>query len=657
MFIIKQGYEAAGNKNTRFVVACEWVVKLFQRHQLMMPVILIGLSASYVNADTQLSSAGFSANVSSVNSGKCMDVASASKAIGANIIQNTCNTGLSQKVVFTPVAGKTNVYSLSFANSGLCMGVYIGRRQDGAFIVQEVCNGNLNQQYLLQSAGNNQYQLVVQHTRKLIDVQLSSTSDGAALIQNQLLNINSQKWLLNSISSAMNPVQMENALATPSFQMFPIANNNEIEGYASQVSVDSGQSINFFVNAKIDTSYTLTLYRLGWYNGVGVRQVAAPVSLPGIKQVMPVADSSTGLMEANWINPYTITVPIDWVSGYYVAAVVGNQSGLGRVIPFTVTNNGRYSKYILQSPVSTWQAYNNWGGRSMFTYNSANAVTATQVSFNRPYGEGFGLAIFMQWEINMLRFLEREGYDVAYQTDVDTHLNGASLWTHQALISVGQSEFWTANIRNNIEFALSHGQSIGSFGANAGYWQSRLNPSSTGQAARTLVCYKQAALAQDPFALDADPTNDIYITTLWRASPVSRPENALLGIMYSYETVHSDVVISDAAHWVFAGTNLHNGDKLPGLLGGLIDSYFDNGLAPANTQILAHSPATATIFGDMSIYTKTCLAAPCVNNAATVFSVGTLNWTWGLDGFNNNQNLVSPAAQQITRNVLNAMVQ
>ena len=44
-------------------------------------------------------------------------------------------------------------------------------------------------------------------------------------------------------------------------------------------------------------------------------------------------------------------------------------------------------------PVSTYQAYNKWGGKSLYTFNSSGDVTvagtprAVKVSFDRPYDQ------------------------------------------------------------------------------------------------------------------------------------------------------------------------------------------------------------------------------------------------------------------------------
>jgi hypothetical protein len=461
-----------------------------------------------------------------------------------------------------------------------------------------------------------------------------------------------------------NRIQVENAKAgNPEWRIDDqnIAKNKEIEGYTFPASVNSNNTINFYVNSTIDQTYTLTIYRLGWYNGAGARRMQPPITRTSIKQVLPTPNSTTGLVEANWRNPYRLTIPSNWVSGIYIVLVKGDQSGLNRYIPFVVTNDGRFSNYLFQSAVTTWQAYNAWGGKSLYSSNSTGGA-ARKVSFNRPYQRGAGMGDLGSWEIYMLRFLEREGYDVSYQADTDTHeSSGSQLYLyHKALLSVGHDEYWTKKMRDNVENARNHGLGLGFFGANAAYWQNRLEPSGIGQRNRTIVSYKDFAATEDPYALDLDSSNDILITTRWRESPVNRPENMLIGIMYTTDPVDGDIVVSDASHWVYTGTGLRNGDKLAGLLGYEIDSYVNNGQAPANTQIIATSPDplnSATI-GNMTVYTRGCPSSYryfCANITATVFATGSMQWNWGLDNYG-YRGLENNAAKQITRNVLARLI-
>jgi hypothetical protein len=242
------------------------------------------------------------------------------------------------------------------------------------------------------------------------------------------------------------------------------------------------------------------------------------------------------------------------------------------------------------------------------------------------------------WEYNMVRFLERERYDVTYTTDYDVHRRPAELLEHRALIVMGHDEYWTMAQRNGIVAARDAGVHLGFFAANVGYWHVRFEPSMQNVPDRTMVGYKGAA-SQDP----GTPA-----TTLFRN--LGLPENQLIGVMYGIDPVNSDVVIDDASTWVTAGTGLRTGDRLPGLLGYEIDWMTEK--LNASMRRIGHSPYGGH-HGDMTVY-----EAPNKTGGApaTVFATGTMQWAWGLDDYYAGAlrpSRLSVPAQQITRNVLN----
>ena len=500
-----------------------------------------------------------------------------------------------------------------------------------------------------------------------------------------------------------NPVQTENTQpGNNDWVLTNPATNREIEGYASLTSVNRGNPINFFVSTS--GPYTIDTYRLGWYKGDGARKMAgSPVHLTGTVQPIP-APTADGFFECNWAVSHTLSVGNDWVSGVYVAKLTQSSSGKQSYIIFVVRDDDRASDYLFQSSVTTFQAYNNWpgianGGKSLYEHNSAGGLRATQVSFNRPYtieptagttdhrgpASGVGAGEFFTvnntpatdiiysaaWECNMVRFLEREGFDVTYSTNIDTHANGRSLLLHKGFISVGHDEYYSLEMRNSLETARDGGVSLGFFGANIAYWQIRLNPSviDGSKPYRTMVCYKYAGPGETIGPLDpiigggpSDPSltaGDIPVrnrtTVKWRDAVLNRPEDELVGVMTDLAQgipVDTDIIVADASHSVFTGTQLQNNSPLRGLLGYETDRRFGN--APANTVTLAHSPThpTGSDFSDMTIYT--------VQSGAIVFATGSPQWNWGLDDYNAptlRSSRLNTQAQQITRNVLNKMVQ
>jgi hypothetical protein len=506
---------------------------------------------------------------------------------------------------------------------------------------------------------------------------------------------------------ATNPTARENQKpGTADWELENPATKREIEGYASLTSVNLGGEIKLFVNTK-EPNYTIEIFRTGWYDGLGGRRMNDPIVRKAIRQPPPREDEASGLIECDWKDPYILRIPdrhSDWTSGIYLAKLTAGGTSKQSYIIFAVRDDDRKSDILFQSSVTTFQAYNNWGYKSLYRWNS-HAKQAYKVSFNRPYAMspnrkaayGIGAGEFLTnfqpkrrtssagWEYNMVRWLEKEGYDVTYATNIDTHFNSRLLLSHKAFLSVGHDEYWSRDMRENIEAARDEGVSLGFFGSNICYWQIRLEPSRiTGEVNRTVVAYKEmadldplggfkaevgavnssveiAAAGQLNYGIgkpERDRTATAYnqppalyslVTTRWRDSSVGSPEDALIGVMYETFQVNSDIVIDlSAPDWLLDKTDLKHGDKLPGLLGYEVDRIFGN--APKNLVRIAHSPyphGGGTRYADMTVYTA--------NSGAKVFATGSMQWAWGLDNYNAPE-LRSPVlnagAQQITRNVL-----
>lgn len=440
-----------------------------------------------------------------------------------------------------------------------------------------------------------------------------------------------------------------------------MATNHEIEGYASATSINRGETINFYVNTSSPT-YDLYVYRMGWYGGHGGRLMQEIDNLPGVQQpACPITDTATLLRECDWATSHTLAVPnntldpTDWASGVYLVKLKASDGKQSYMI-FTLRDDNRNADFLFQSAVTTYQSYNIWGGSNL--YGTGGTPKAYKVSFNRPYARTgvlinptVGTGDFMEWEMLMLRFVEREGYNVAYSTNLDTHTAGARLLAYKALLSVGHDEYWTKQMRDNIEAARNAGVHLGFFGANAGYWQMRFEPSSTGQANRTMVAYRHDTDTNDPMY----QINPLDATFLFRQ--ISRPESALVGVQYDYNTVRGNMVVSDCSSWICAGTGLVAGDVLPGLLGYEVDGM--NAFSPAGIMAIMTSPyvcrspfpgcsASPTQYSHMTYY-----VAP---SGAMVFATGSMSWNYGLDSFGPNSRFVNLQAQQISRNVLNRFI-
>jgi hypothetical protein len=312
------------------------------------------------------------------------------------------------------------------------------------------------------------------------------------------------------------------------------------------------------------------------------------------------------------------------VSGYYLANLVLTRGGLARrgsFVPFIVrATTGRHAAILVQAAVNTWQAYNNWGGRSL--YWNHTGIGDDHVSFDRPYNlhgappEGGRMANLPQaWEFPLVRFLERYGYDVAYTTDVDTDRDPAELLRHRLVMTAGHDEYWTKTIRNAFERARDSGVNLAFMGANTGYWQMRYEAEH-----RTIVEYRTA---------DRDPESDPTLKTVsFRELATPRPECALIGVQWG-EIGNGDYTPVGAATtppdpW-FTGTGLRPKDVLRGLVGYEYDSVFDACKTPPLTRLFQ-----ATIPNHLNAVAVRYIAP----SGAYVFASGSIRFATALDPLN-----------------------
>ena len=437
----------------------------------------------------------------------------------------------------------------------------------------------------------------------------------------------------------------ENArTGTQAWRLAPATRAGTIEGFADRVSAVAGDRVGLFVSTT-EPAFRVEAYRMGFYQGLGARRVWASGPIPGVEQGRPHRQPGTNMVEAPWSKSVDIDVDSSWPPGVYLLKLAADGVAQ-RYVPLTIRDDGSTAALVVQSSVTTWQAYNQWGGYSLYEGGSGSGSferRARVVSFDRPYARGDGAADFVGLELPLVAMAESLGLDVTYWTDVDLHARPELLTRHRALLSLGHDEYWTRAMRDGAENARDHGVNLAFLGSNAVFRQIRLEPSPLG-ADRREVGYKSAT---------ADPmrrTHPAEVTVNWREPPVSRPESSLIGQQYECNPVRADMVVADGSAWVFAGTGLHTGDKLSGTIGEEYDRYNPNDPGPDNVQLLAHSPVRCggrSSFADMTYY-----SAP---SGAGVFASGTNWWVTKLvPACPPGSCPHDPAVIQMTRNLLEA---
>ncbi len=428
-----------------------------------------------------------------------------------------------------------------------------------------------------------------------------------------------------------------------------------IEGYASRTSYVAGDTLRIYVSCD-ETDYRVRIYRVGWYDGDGARLQFGPILRAGGRQPSPPPDPLTGLVDCEWSEPFEMSVPGTWVSGVYLAVLTSGQTNTQNYVIFVVREDARHSDLLVTLSTHTYQAYNCWGGKSLYAFSSTYCEPAVKVSYNRPYTQSHGAGDFFYYEIQLVRWLEREGYDVSYATNVDLHADSGLLTNHRALLSTAHDEYWTSQMRDHVEQSADT-VSTAFLGGGSSFWQVRLEPDRLGRENRTLVGYKHSAMTRDPFALDSDPSNDSLITAWWRDPRVNRPEARMMGVQFDplfngEISMAQDLVVTGKPKWAFHATGASAGTHWFGLLGHECDRlYLDS---PHWTEILARSAVTIggllRGYSDMAIVTR---------HNAIVFSSGTLQWSWALDdhpGVLDHVPMVNLGAQQLMRNVLYRMI-
>src|SRR5262245_50179153 len=92
----------------------------------------------------------------------------------------------------------------------------------------------------------------------------------------------------------------------------------QIKGYASAVSVNKGQNITLYVSVNPPQTYTIDIYRIGWYGGAGGRLMQHIGPLSGVQQPTCPVHATYGTIECHWAPAYVLATQSNWTSGIYI---------------------------------------------------------------------------------------------------------------------------------------------------------------------------------------------------------------------------------------------------------------------------------------------------------------------------------------------------
>lgn len=433
--------------------------------------------------------------------------------------------------------------------------------------------------------------------------------------------------------------------ALAGYPMIRRLRSSSIEGYASTTSLYPGESLTFHVSADPPGDIHIDFYRMGYYNGAGGRLAGSGGPFSAGTQPVPMMTLER-LRTCDWDITADFTIPDDWCSGIYLAKLGRtDKPGWQSYVPFAVKTR-EATDLLVQVSDLTWQAYNKWPANDSIYDDGSGPVWYSgpnvRVSLDRPFARycqildaplSIGSGEFLLWEHPLVFWLEAQGYDVGYCSNLDLHLDSKVLDRTKALVSVAHDEYWSRDMFDNALAAREDGLSIAFLSGNAVYHEIEFYDSeTTGEPCRA---FARRELMGD--------------------------EERLMGSK-SYGSAAGDWIVTKADHWIYEGTGLDNGDTIPGLIGW---EY--------------HGPPYADIEGlevvaESDLYPPSHRSNPSQRHGAVVypcpkgnwvFNAGTIWWPEGLSQppghipartGRSGPLGVDSRVQQITRNVLDRMI-
>ena len=403
------------------------------------------------------------------------------------------------------------------------------------------------------------------------------------------------------------------------WEVRPRAGRPGIEGFADAADVTPGRVVTLYVTTTAPT-FTVEAFRMGWYGDTAAALIWRSDPVVGQRQARPALIEPTRTIYAPW-TPSVDVPTTGWPTGDYLLRLQTPQ-GSQRFVPLTIRNRSLRGRVVVLNEVATWQAYNAWGGYSLYHGPHFNEHRRSYaVSFDRPYDRGAGAGDFIRHELAAVEFLSRLKLRLGWVTSLDIARDPRLLVGARAVVSLGHDEYYSSLMREALRAARDSGTNLAFLGGNDIYRHVRFARSPLGPD-RVEIDYKQRGL--DPI----ERTNPAEDTVSWADNRPSRPESQLLGEMFTcIDKSPAPMVVADPKSWLTTGLHLYPGESFPDLVGPEgdgVDPYYPT---PRPIDVLFHSPArcgSRSAFVDASYYSA--------SSGAGVFDAGTQQWQCALAG-------------------------
>jgi hypothetical protein len=417
-----------------------------------------------------------------------------------------------------------------------------------------------------------------------------------------------------------------------------------VRGYVAEPALVPGQLERIYVSAPGSRTVSVRIFRMGWYRGSGGREVLRSATLRAVRQPPCTHRYATGLTECRWHPTLSFRIPSALPSGVYIAQLRTRQGASDCLF---VVLASRPAPLLAQLPTATYEAYNAWGGDSLYPGGADRVgVTGTtqgvEVSYDRPYDSLTGAGQFFARDVAMVRFLERYRYPVSYTTSEAVDQHPAQLIGRRALIDFGHSEYWSDAQARAFAGARSGGTSLLFFSSDRMAWRVRFAAASRASSqaqeqGHVIVAYKERAQT-DPDRASATGTFSTAAAALGGSAYVGciTPRRQVAGPpTYALYPWQPSPALSP--RWLFRGTGVRASTRIAGIVGYELDAR--TAASPQGTELLgfgraacmaarASEPSASRPLGAIGVAETTLYRAP---RGAIVFAAGTLSWELGLE--------------------------
>ncbi len=381
-----------------------------------------------------------------------------------------------------------------------------------------------------------------------------------------------------------NPIQRENAKpGATDWQLTRVLVNRlpngkkgfrsaVIEGYSSRQSVSAGETIDIMVSTNPPEKFKIELFRTGYYGGRGARLMKTIGPLQGKTQPTPELGEKR-LRECKWEPSASLKIPHDWTSGVYLGRLTTlpdrEDKPYWQSYVVFIVRDDRPADILFQCSDNTWQAYNAWPvNESIYTHPKGVQGPWADVSFDRPYGryvqiydnpQSIGSGEWLCFEFPFAYWLEKQGYDVTYCSNSDMLTPERGLKC-KAFLSVGHDEYWDIRQYKSAVKMREAGVDLLFFSGNSVCWVTPFRASWDGRPNR--IIFRGGPYGgQYKYAEDRHKKHGPF--------PHRGPDEGYLIGARNVDPVNGggDWICALPEHWIFQGTGMKKGDRIPGLIG------------------------------------------------------------------------------------------